>query len=103
VSEYNLRFGRPHLDHRVLRHGQAAGEAAPTHGDHGLPGFAWLSDVRGDWATGFLVKFGPLPGGGFSANVTTGGSGINAADAALVDAIVNSKGNGSTNRAMARK
>jgi len=61
------------------------------------------SDSTGPLSEVFTVNFGRLPGGAMTANVTTGGSGINAADAALVDAIVNSKGNGSTNRAMARK
>jgi len=57
------------------------------------------SDSTGPLSEVFTVNFGRLPDGALTANVATGGvigSGVNAADAALVDAIVNSKamGNG---------
>ena len=59
------------------------------------------SDMSGPVSEVFIVNFGRLPGGAMTATVSDGGNGVNASDAALVDAIVNSKA--STNGTSVRK
>jgi len=64
------------------------------------------ANVSGPVSPVFLVNFGNAPDGSPFATVSTSsvnGSGLNASDAALVDAIVNSKGSTNGRTALSRK